>query len=332
MMTSDSRLLGCLLGCAVGDSVGLPREGLSRRRAVRLFGETPLRQCLLPGRGGVSDDTEHACLTLIAYSKSDGDVDRFARALAGRLRWWIASIPPGVGFATLRSCLKLWLGWSPARSGMNSAGNGPCMRAPVLGVLLADPRQRKAYVDASSLITHRDARALEGARLIADCAAGDVSAGTLTEVADRLEGDELRERIRTAAEFLKRGASPEEFAAAIGCERGVPGYVNTTVPVAVYCWLRYPTDLRAAVEGAISLGGDADTVAAITGALAGATLGPDAIPEEWLRGLMGPVFNWDGITRIAAGGGAPWAARLVRNVSLTAVVLGHVARRVLPPY
>jgi ADP-ribosyl-[dinitrogen reductase] hydrolase len=331
-MNSDARLLGCLLGCAVGDSVGLPREGLPTRRAERLFGPPPFRQALLPGRGFVSDDTEHACLTLIAFARSDGDVGRFDRELASRLRWWIATIPPGIGFATLRACVKLWFGWPPSRSGIRSAGNGPCMRAPVLGVLVADAEQRRAFVDASSRITHRDPRALEGARVIADCAAGSVDASSLAAAAERLEGEELRSRLLVAAEFLQRGEGASAFAAAIGCERGVSGYVNATVPVAVYCWLRHGRDFRGAVESAISLGGDTDTVAAITGALTGAALGPDAIPEDWLRGLTGPVFNRDGIARIAGGGRAPWLARLARNVAMTAIVLAHVARRALPPY
>ncbi len=63
----DSRPLsdaiqGCILGTAVGDAVGLPREGLSARRAARLFGSAPLGHRLLLGRGMISDDTEHTCM------------------------------------------------------------------------------------------------------------------------------------------------------------------------------------------------------------------------------------------------------------------------------
>ena len=41
-------------------------------------------------------------------------------------------LPAGVGLATARACLKLWLGFSPERSGIYSAGNGPAMRSAVL--------------------------------------------------------------------------------------------------------------------------------------------------------------------------------------------------------
>jgi len=55
-----SRFTGLLLGQAVGDALGLPWEGLSRRRAVKMF-STPDRYRFLFGRGMISDDTEHAC-------------------------------------------------------------------------------------------------------------------------------------------------------------------------------------------------------------------------------------------------------------------------------
>ncbi|TVS08433.1 MAG: hypothetical protein EA424_28605 [Planctomycetaceae bacterium] len=46
-------------------------------------------------------------------------------------------LPAGVGMATARACLKLWLGFPPKRSGVDSAGNGPAMGKAVLGRLMA---------------------------------------------------------------------------------------------------------------------------------------------------------------------------------------------------
>jgi hypothetical protein len=50
-----------------------------------------------------------------------------------RLRGWLLSLPAGIGFATLRAILKLWLGFPLNRSGVYSAGNGPAMRVAVIG-------------------------------------------------------------------------------------------------------------------------------------------------------------------------------------------------------
>src|SRR3954469_5779628 len=102
----EPALVGCLVGGAVGDALGLPCENLGPRRAARLF-PGPLRHRLLPGaRGMVSDDTEHACFTARALLLCRGDAPRFPRLLAASLRWWLAGLPAGIGMATLRAALK----------------------------------------------------------------------------------------------------------------------------------------------------------------------------------------------------------------------------------
>ena len=55
---TPSPIVGSILGTAVGDAIGLPYEGMSKRRGVRLLGE-PTRHRFFFGRGMVSDDTEH---------------------------------------------------------------------------------------------------------------------------------------------------------------------------------------------------------------------------------------------------------------------------------
>ena len=129
-------LSGSLLGTAAGDAYGLPYEGLSPRRIGKLF--VPRRYALIPllHGGMVSDDTEHAVMAAQAWIDGAGDPEIFRRSLRGRLKWWFARLPAGIGLATLRSCLKMWLGLG--RTGVYSAGNGPAMRVPVLGVLCDD--------------------------------------------------------------------------------------------------------------------------------------------------------------------------------------------------
>jgi len=72
--------------------------------------------------------------------------------------------------------LKLLVGVSPKRAGVFSAGNGPAMRAPILGVLIADESQLAAFARASTRLTHIDPKAEIGALAIAfaaRCAAKD---------------------------------------------------------------------------------------------------------------------------------------------------------------
>jgi len=86
-MDPHERFIGCLMGTAIGDSLLLPAEGLSRPRIARRF-PGPLHRRLAFGRGMVSDDTEHAFLTAQVLLAAGDDADAFARALARRLRWW----------------------------------------------------------------------------------------------------------------------------------------------------------------------------------------------------------------------------------------------------
>lgn len=352
MSDPADRFAGVLLGTAVGDSLGLPYEGLSPRRARRLFGPPPLRQRFLFGKGMLSDDTEHAVLVARSLLEVPADADRFARSLARRLRWWIAGVPAGVGLATLRASLKLWAGFSPSTSGVWSAGNGPAMRSALLGACVGDDFDRlRAYVRASTRLTHTDPRAERGAFLVALAASPGVSASSFLATACAALPDadaELAGLLDRTEESLSRGATPAEFAESLGLRRGVTGYVYHTVPVSLYCWLRYPGDFRRAVEEVILLGGDADTTGAITGAIAGARVGPAGIPAEWLSGVrdwpwsvtwlreladrLGRRFPVSGASADVAPPSYSRPGRMVRNALFAAVVLGHGFRRLAPPY
>ncbi|MBN8249552.1 MAG: ADP-ribosylglycohydrolase family protein, partial [Verrucomicrobia bacterium] len=141
-MTRPDQLVGLVIGGALGDALGLPSEGLSPRRQQRLL-PGDVGHAFFLGRGMVSDDTEHAFMTAQALLAAQGDVDRFRRSLAWQLRWWFLGLPAGVGLATARSCLRLWLGVPPDRSGVHSAGNGPAMRSAILGAVFADNAARR---------------------------------------------------------------------------------------------------------------------------------------------------------------------------------------------
>lgn len=353
-------IAGCLLGTAVGDALGLLREGMSRRRGRRVFGDPPLGHALILGRGMCSDDTEHTVMVALAYLEARGDAEAFTRSLSRRLRWWLLRLPAGVGLGTLRAILKLWLGFSPMRSGVNSAGNGPAMRSAILGVLIDDPDQLDAFVDASTRITHTDPRAIQGARIIAHAARWANKGDTphdLDALRDTLiglaEDEELRRNLDMIFANLERGTAPREVAHNLGLSRGVSGYTNHTVPVALYCWLAYRNSagaaapeakFRGAVESAVDLGGDTDTVAAITGALAGAEFGAEAVPSDWLDGLCEWPMTVGWMHRLAdALAASPHqtnptiprlspAALLIRNLLFVCIVLTHGFRRLLPPF
>jgi ADP-ribosyl-[dinitrogen reductase] hydrolase len=107
-------------------------------------------------RGMISDDTEHTLMvsqTLLSHSEDTG---AFQRALAWKFRWWLAGLPGGVGLATAKACLRLWIGFPMSRSAVQSAGSGPAMRSAIIGAYFADdPVRRQKFVLASARLTHR---------------------------------------------------------------------------------------------------------------------------------------------------------------------------------
>lgn len=158
-LSIQDRIAGLLLGTAVGDALGLPAEGISQKRIARLWrGDWRMR--LVFGRGMVSDDTEHTIMLAQALLAAPDSAEHFQRLLARKLRWWFLGLPAGVGMATAKACIKLWLGLSPRRSGVWSAGNGPAMRCAIIGAFFPnDPKKRHDYVAASTRMTHTDPRA-----------------------------------------------------------------------------------------------------------------------------------------------------------------------------
>lgn len=349
------RLRGILLGTAVGDALGLPAEGIAPRRAKRLFGGT-WRQRLVVNRGMISDDTEHTLFvaqSLLAHPRSPR---LFARRLAWTLRWWLVSLPAGVGFATLRAILKLWIGFGPAKSGVHSAGNGAAMRVAPIGAFFASSVDRlDEFVSVSTRLTHTDPRALTGAKAVARLTAWSVRAGPL----ERPSAQACTEMLRSAGpedqEWLgildaisrahDRGLSVGDFARSLELAKGVSGYVYHTVPVVVFAWLRHFGDFAGTLTAVLDCGGDTDTTGAIAGALAGAVVGQAGIPARWIGGILDWPRSPGLLVRVAdrladASHGCVaatpvryfWPALPLRNLFFLLVVLVHGFRRLAPPY
>ena len=120
----------------------------------------------------VSDDTEHTLFVAQSLLRYPADTDAFQRRLAWHLRWWFAGLPAGIGMATARACVKLWLGFPPSRGGVFSAGNGPAMRSVIIGGYFHDkPELLRRFVLASTQLTHTDPKAAVGAEAVARVAA-----------------------------------------------------------------------------------------------------------------------------------------------------------------
>lgn len=347
-------ITGCLLGTATGDSMGLPYEGMSANRVAK-FLKKPLRQKFLLGFGMVSDDTEHCCFVAKALVQANGDVYVFEKKLAWDLRWWFAGLPAGIGLATARAIIKLWLGFSPRNSGVFSAGNGPAMRSGLIGIFYADDMERlQQFVLHSTRLTHTDPKAYFGALTVALAARAasmeksvdpEMFLNTVRKALENQISSEYEQCLEKIAASVARGDSLAQFADKKGCKQGITGYVYHTVPCVIQCWLRHQGDFAAGLEEIIAAGGDTDTTGAIYGAIAGAQVGKEGIPESWhkkIREYPCSTMYMEKLAEIlnqAKELNVPqkpprlfFPAILPRNLLFLAIVLLHGFRRLLPPF
>ena len=346
-------LVGSMLGTAVGDALGLACEGLSPRRQVKLFPRLD-HYGFLCGRGMVSDDTEHTVMLAQALIASGGDEVAFTRDFAWRLRGWLVALPAGVGLATARAIARLLLLVPPHRSGIASAGNGPAMRAAVLGVAYGDdPAKLKSLNRIAARITHRDDRAEHGALTVALAAHLSATAPAplrpqefATAMAAYLPADSATLAvIRAVAGSLAQDEPAAAFVARLGSKNGVTGYMLHTLPAVLHVWLRHQDDYVGGIEEVIRLGGDADSTAAITGGIIGARVGREGIPRQLLDRLVDWPRSKEMIEQVAHRLAQARLARTqldavrscvvampLRNVFFLLVVLAHGIRRLLPPY
>lgn len=174
-----------------------------------------------------------------------------------------------------------------------SFGNGAAMRVAPVGLFYhRDPVKLREVAYLSAQITHAHPLGKEGAALQAFAVAlaallgpsgspEDFLERLAAFVAERIYRDKLEK-----AKDLLGAADATEVAVRLG--NGVEAF--NSVPAAICCFLRHPGSFEEAVVEAASLGGDADTIASMTGAISGAWLGIESIPEEWAAKLENRAY------------------------------------------
>jgi len=289
------RFLGCLLGCAVGDALGAPYEGLwshaipDEDALMKEFAEFEGYP-----RGQFTDDTQLTLATIRSILKL-GEISpsHIARSIADLWKKQTVIGPGGACSHAAWTFLRTG-DWQTSGAAVGQAGNGTAMRTAALGLFfLTKPEQLPEVVANVSRITHQDPRSIAGG--IAVAKAAQILAGTLDMDAVSFCSDIAEAMSSYDSAFAEMVArlpalteQPPEVAVRIiawsGMERPefdvpiITPFVIPTVLAALWCLLRPPDSWTRAVASAIGLGGDVDTLGAIVGTLAGVRLGVSAIP------------------------------------------------------
>ncbi len=322
-----------LLGCALGDSLGLSYEGLSRKKVSRIL-KTDLKHSFIFGKGMLSDDTEHSIFVIRSFEQSKSPL-AFTQKMRSYLRCWLLSIPPGIGFGTLKSILKMW--FFLKNTSVQSAGNGPLMRTAVLAVLLKGKADElEEYVKANTFITHADERAYETSLVLSRLVIRNIDNGhiepeDLKKASRNIQNAEFNEALDKLYESFKSGKDPDEYISQIGLGNGVTGYCIHTFCAAIYANLYFKNDFNKIIHWCISCGGDTDSVAAVAGALA-ASSEKCELPEDLIANIKDWPFSLKYMKSISVSANKlkfPAIKMFMRNVFFVPLILILAVIRVL---
>jgi ADP-ribosyl-[dinitrogen reductase] hydrolase len=355
-------IIGCLLGSAVGDALGLPYEKLSKNRIYQAH--TPIQgHAFIFDKGMISDDTEHMCMVAQSLLVSGGDTAKFTHYLAWRLRFWLLGLPASSDLSTLKAIFKLLVGSTPQTSGVHSASNGAVMRSAIIGVCYGhNPSQLLALVNMATIITHSHPKAELGAIAIA-VAAYLASSQSIVQPQEyyqalqkylinstteslSLETTAFLTLIEQVCISVEQKESGVTFVSKLANnDRGISSYVYDTVTIVIQVWLRNQNNYAQGVREIIYLGGDTDTTAAILGGIIGASVGFAGIPSKWIDDIIDfpRSINWieslgERLAQsvIDTRPQPPLSLMIytipVRNLLFLIVILFHSFYRLLPPY
>lgn len=301
----QDRFRAAVMGFAIGDALGFPLRGLpapALRAGIAADDFAARPRGGFP-RGQFSDDTQMMMAVadaVVREKRIDG------RTAAQHLSWlWqegtVLQPPPSASHAAER--LLAGTPWMSAGAPMGVCDPSSLSRGVVVG-LSSEPMPTRLAHDAQVLtvMTHKDP-------LCAAAVAAFARAVQLGLSGEAMSVEEFCEQLSEAARphsptladelfYLPRALSWDAERALVALRRvgvppthydfemGVPAHVTPVLLTGLFCFLKCPTDFRAALQLVLKSGGEVDVTAGVTAAVAGAHLGLDAIPPRLRKNVM----------------------------------------------
>jgi poly(ADP-ribose) glycohydrolase ARH3 len=300
----EDKFAGSLLGGMVGDFIGAAVEaespGYIRKTFKSVDDILALKTVpeILSGDWEVGHFTDDTQMTLAVAEWLLRD-----EALSGRelLASFCRAYEPWRHYASgtrliLESFPQAGDRWPELATAMfpqGSYGNGSAMRVAPVGLMFHNHFRGLIQVArTSSSVTHSHYLALQGAALQATAVAVALKSPFefvhfMTMLTSTLSWFEelgqdtsvYKTALARICEGTKNKISPLKMSSLLG--NGIKA--QEAVPMAIYCFVTHPRSFERAVESALFLGGDTDTIASMTGAISGAALGESQIPARWIK-------------------------------------------------
>lgn len=298
------RALAAFEGLALGDALGMPTQSMSRAEIREDYGtifgfvDAGPRQLIAAGMraGSITDDTEQAILLAQLLIEGEGrvDVEEFATRL---LAWETEMAARGsldlLGPSTKAALQRLSDGVPATEAGRFGTTNGAAMRITPVGIA-QDINSVTSFVDAvaaTSEPTHNTSLGIASAAAVGAAVSAGIDGATVSEAVEVAiaaadegarrghwaAGGEIGPRLRWAIPYLAElapGRRADAVAEVIGTS--VASQESVVAALALAACSEDPWSTLCLAAG---LGGDTDTVAAMAGAVLGATHGDAVWPE-----------------------------------------------------
>lgn len=246
------KIAGAIYGFAIGDAMGATTEFMTSEQVVRKYGKVT---DIIGGGwlnlepGEITDDTQMTMCVMDALMKFPKNIKKFENLCSKNFIKWFKSEPKDIGNQCFRGISHLMVGQKVERN-ESALGNGSLMRALPCALL-----GKYDFNEIQGRLTHNNT------------------------MCDRIIFDYTKIILDFINDFKY-----DTYYIELDSEKKMPtGYVLDTFINSIH-WSNKET-FEEAIIGAVNDGGDADTIAAITGSIAGAKHGYKNIPQRWIDQL-----------------------------------------------
>ncbi len=288
-----SKIIDGVIGHAIGDAMGTPVQFKDRKLFYK-----PVKEMLSSGfgdKGTWSDDTSMEIATIDSFVNCKGwNYDD----IMNNFNSWINEAKytsRGITFDVGRTCLRAiknyaYNGISALESGLddiNSNGNGSLMRIQPVAYYCYYKKMNNIEIynlvkDISSL-THRHEIAILGCYIYILYMIKLLQGKDKFAAYNMVKIEDYSMFSEETIMFYKR-ILREDLNLLKVDEINSSGYVVDSLEASMWVILK-AKDFKETIIGAVNLGGDTDTIAAIAGSMAGIIYGIDSFPKEWLNVL-----------------------------------------------
>lgn len=298
MDTLRDKIAGAIYGVAVGDAMGGPLEFMSKEDIEARYG----RVTDMIGGGWLNlrpgETTDDTAMTLAVAEGIMEAPDEPTQAIGRRFIEWANSGPKDIGGTCAESIRRAagkareyhmdtpdiniwWYASQVTAEGRRAGGNGALMRSIYPALYYTDEETAIWETVDLGKMTHWDDDSGEACKLYAQVVhylISEAKKGNPTPSTDAtLHIYNLLAGTRYDLDAIERKARSGGL--------NPSGYVVDSLECALFAFWNASTDFWEAIIYTINQGGDADTIAAICGGLAGAFYGFSAIPKEWVAAL-----------------------------------------------